>query len=74
MCVCRIKIVIEFGEIFMKNYEVKFRYADIYNHWEWRTQSCSISAKDEFEARSKCIRFYGLGKDCDYEIISVKES
>ena len=54
-----------------QEYEVKFKYADSYSHWEWRNQQCSVYAKDEYEARSKCKELYGLGTDCDYEIISV---
>ena len=30
-------------------------------------------ADDENEAKSKCISLYGLGADCDYEILSVTE-
>lgn len=57
----------------MKHYEVCFKYADSYSNWSWRNQQCSVYAKDESEAKSKCINLYGLGTDCDYEIISVKE-
>ena len=56
-----------------KNYEVKFQYADSYRNWEWRNQLCSVYATDEVDARSKCIKLYGLGLDCDYKIVSVKE-
>ena len=47
--------------------EVKFRYADEMSHWEWRNQSCIVSSVEE------CKRIYGLGVDCDYQIISVRE-
>ena len=57
----------------MKNYQVKFRYADKYSNWQWRNQQCTVVAKDVYEAENKCIRIYGLGSDCDYEIISVIE-
>ena len=57
----------------MKHYEVCFTYADSYSNWNWRNQKCSIYAADESEAKSKCIKLYGLGTDCDYEITSVKE-
>jgi hypothetical protein len=47
--------------------EITFRYRDQYSNWEWREQSCRVSSIRE------CIAIYGLGIDCDYEIISVKE-
>lgn len=46
-------------------YEITFRYRDALSNWEWRTQSCVVSSVAE------CIRIYGLGVDCEYEIISV---
>ena len=46
---------------------VKFRYADVCSNWEWRNQECTVSSIAE------CKRIYGLGIDCDYEIISVEE-
>lgn len=46
---------------------IKFRYADAYSNWEWRNQECIVSSIAE------CKRIYGLGIDCDYEIISVEE-
>lgn len=46
---------------------ITFRYADAYSNWEWRTQSCTVESVEE------CIRIYGLGTDCEYEIISVEE-
>lgn len=46
---------------------IKFRYADAYSNWEWRNQECTVSSIAE------CKRIYGLGIDCDYEIISVEE-
>ena len=57
----------------MKHYQVKFKYADSYSDWNWRSQQCYVYADNEVEARSKCIRLYGLGKDCDYQITSVEE-
>lgn len=45
--------------------EVKFRYRDNMSNWEWREQQCVVSSVD------KAIEIYGLGVDCDYEIISV---
>lgn len=46
---------------------ITFRYADAMSGWEWRTQHCTVESVEE------CIRIYGLGDDCDYEIIEVKE-
>ena len=56
-----------------KYYEVSFKYADFLSNWSWHNQKCSVEAKDENDAKSKCIKLYGLGTDCDYEITSVKE-
>ena len=47
--------------------EVKFRYCDAMSNWEWREQKCIVSSVNE------AIRIYGLGVDCEYEIISVQE-
>lgn len=47
--------------------KIKFRYRDEMSNWEWREQECIM------ESVSKCIEWYGLGKDCDYEILEVKE-
>ena len=46
---------------------ITFRYADAWSNWQWRTQSCTVSSVEE------CIRIYGLGIDCEYEILEVKE-
>lgn len=56
-----------------KSYKVKFQYADSWSHWNWRNQECSVEAKNETEAKYECIKIYGLGKDCDYKILSVTE-
>ena len=45
--------------------EIKFKYRDEMSKWEWRAQQCIVSSVEE------CKRIYGLGIDCDYEIISV---
>ena len=45
---------------------IKFRYRDEMSKWEWREQECTCESVDE------CIKWYGLGIDCDYEIISVE--
>ena len=47
--------------------KVTFRYADDLSDWQWRTQTCIVSSVQE------CIKIYGLGVDCDYEIMSVKK-
>ena len=47
--------------------EITFRYADKYSNWEWRTQHCIMESVEE------CKEWYGLGKDCEYEILEVKE-
>ena len=47
--------------------EVIFEYADAMSNWEWRRQSCVVSSVRE------CIKLYGLGVDCEYRIISVRE-
>lgn len=46
--------------------EVKFRYRDRLNYPNWSEQSCIVSSLEE------CRRIYGLGVDCEYEILSVK--
>ena len=45
--------------------KITFKYADAMSNWKWRTQECIVSSVAE------CIKLYGLGVDCDYEIISV---
>ncbi len=47
--------------------KITFRYRDAMSNWDWRTQSCVMSSVAE------CKKIYGLGIDCDYEIISVEE-
>ena len=46
---------------------IKFKYADELSNWEWREQECTV------ESVQKCIEIYGLGDDCEYEIISVEK-
>ena len=57
----------------MKRYTVKFRYADDFSYWEWRTQSCSVCADNEDDAVKECVKIYGLSSGCMYGIISVEE-
>lgn len=47
--------------------KITFRYADSWSNWQWRTQRCFVSSVEE------CIKIYGLGIDCEYEILEVKE-
>ena len=47
--------------------EVEFEYRDEMSHGKWRKQKCVVSSVQE------CIKIYGLGVDCEYRIISVKE-
>ena len=47
--------------------EVVFEYRDEMSNWEWREQSCRVSSVQE------CKEIYGLGVDCDYQILSVEE-
>lgn len=46
---------------------IKFKYRDLMSNWQWREQECEVGSVQE------CIRIYGLGIDCDYEILDVKE-
>ena len=51
----------------MDMYEITFRSRDALSNYEWRTQHCCVSSVEE------CIRIYGLGVDCEYEILEVKK-
>ena len=44
---------------------IVFEYRDAMSNWEWRRQECVTTSVGE------CIKFYGLGIDCDYRIVSV---
>lgn len=46
---------------------IVFRYRDDWHYGHWRIQRCEVPSVEE------CIRIYGLGTDCEYEIISVEE-
>ena len=46
-------------------FKIKFKYRDTLSNGEWREQECIVSSVSE------CKRIYGLGIDCEYEIISV---
>lgn len=45
--------------------EIVFEYRDRYTNGRWNRQSCKVSSVEE------CKKIYGLGKDCEYKIISV---
>jgi len=47
--------------------KVKFKYRDALSNGQWNEQRCVVSSVQE------CINIYGLGIDCEYEIISVEE-
>ena len=47
--------------------KIKFRYCDARSNWQWREQTCVVGSVAE------CIRIYGLGIDCEYNILNVKE-
>ena len=46
---------------------ITFRYKDEMSNWEWREQECVVHSVEE------CIKIYGLGVDCEYEILKVEE-
>lgn len=46
---------------------IKFKYRDQYSHGNWNEQECYV------ESIKECVDIYGLGEDCEYEIISVEE-
>ena len=47
--------------------EIEFEYKDQYTMGEWHKQKCIMPSVSE------CIEFYGLGKDCEYHILSIKK-
>lgn len=47
---------------------IVFEYRDDYTKGKWNQQECYMSSVAE------CIKFYGLGIDCEYRIISVEEA
>ena len=46
---------------------IKFKYRDQYTHGNWNEQECIM------DSVQTCKEIYGLGVDCEYEIISVEE-
>ena len=51
----------------MKMLDITFEYKDEYSNGKWNEQSCRVSSVEE------CKRIYGLGIDCEYRFISIKE-
>lgn len=47
---------------------IEFEYKDAYSRGEWNRQSCTMRSVEE------CVQYYGLGVDCEYHILSVKEA
>ena len=47
--------------------QIEFEYCDQYTNGKWNKQSCVVSSVAE------CKEIYGLGIDCDYRILSIKE-
>lgn len=47
--------------------EITFEYKDEYTGGEWSQQTCIVSSVKQAK------EIYGLGIDCEYRIVSVKE-
>lgn len=47
--------------------KITFEYKDKYTRDNWSKQTCEMKSVEE------CIKWYGLGKDCEYRIIKVEE-
>lgn len=48
-------------------FRIKFEYRDDYSKGKWNQQECVCSSVAE------CKKFYGLGIDCEYRIISIEK-
>ena len=46
---------------------IKFKYRDEMSKGEWREQECICNSVKQ------CKEWYGLGIDCEYQIISIEE-
>lgn len=46
---------------------ITFKFRDQWSNGQWLERQCVVSSV------AKCIEIYGLGIDCDYEIVSVEE-
>ncbi len=47
---------------------IKFKYKDEFTNGEWKEQECYVRSIQE------CKELYGLGIDCEYKIVEVKEN
>ena len=47
--------------------KITFSYRDEMSNWEWREQTCIVSSVKE------CKEIYGLGIDCEYQIIKIEK-
>ncbi len=48
-------------------FDITFEYKDELSKGKWNQQSCRVQSVEE------CKRIYGLGIDCEYRFISIKE-
>lgn len=48
-------------------FKIRFKYRDEYSRGNWNEQECICRSLQE------CKEFYGLGIDCEYEIISIEK-
>ena len=64
---CNIIYIYDFkkGERIMV--KIKFQYRDSYSYPNWNTQECIVNSIEE------CKEIYGLGRDCEYEILKVED-
>lgn len=46
---------------------IRFAYKDAYSGGNWNEQECNVRSIKE------CKELYGLGIDCEYKILEVKE-
>ena len=46
---------------------IEFEYRDAWSNGKWNKQECIVRSVQE------CIKLYGLGVDCEYRIVSIKE-
>lgn len=47
--------------------KITFKYRDEMSKWQWREQTCIVESVEE------CIKIYGLGNGCEYEILRIKQ-
>ncbi|MDD2469691.1 MAG: hypothetical protein PHI22_02000 [Bacilli bacterium] len=46
--------------------KITFKYRDEMSKWQWREQICIV------ESVRECIKIYGLGNGCEYEILGIE--